>query len=84
MELKVILLLAAALVTFVVAPIFLIWASIDHLRTKASDRPAGGGGISNLVGAALQEADRLLARPSIEHQIETEHASPERESDDGD
>lgn len=83
MDLQLILLMIAALVTFVVGPIFLIWASIDHLRTKASDRPSGGGGISNIVGAALQEADRLLARPSIEHQIETEQAIPERESDDG-
>lgn len=83
MSFQVILLLAAAFLTFVVGPIVLVWASVDHLRTKASDRPSGGGGVSNFVGAGLQEIDRLLTRPSIEHQIETEHAIPERESDDG-
>ena len=32
---------------------------------------------------AMIEADRLLARPSIEHQIETENPVLEREADDG-
>lgn len=83
MDFYTILLLAAAFLTFIVGPIALVWTFVDGLRRKASDHPSGGGGISNFVGAGLQEIDRLLARPSIEHQIETEHAVPERESDDG-
>jgi hypothetical protein len=83
MDLQVILLLALAFLTFIVGPIFLLWSFIDGMKRKASDRPSGGGGISNFVGAGLQEVDRLLARPSIEHQIETETALQEKESDDG-
>ncbi|MGD9633122.1 MAG: hypothetical protein AB7G28_03825 [Pirellulales bacterium] len=83
MDFKLILLVVAAFLTFVVGPIALVWMFVDGFGRKASERPSGGGGISNIVGAALQETDRLLSRPSIEHQIETEHAIPERESDDG-
>jgi hypothetical protein len=83
MDLQVILLLALAFLTFIVAPIFLLWSFIDGMKRKASDRPSGGGGISSFVGAGLQEVDRLLARPSIEHQIETETVLQEKESDDG-
>ena len=45
--------------------------------------PSGGGGISHFVGAGMFEIDRLFARPSIEHQIETENPVLEREGDDG-
>jgi hypothetical protein len=83
MSFKIILLLIFAFVTFVVGPIALVWTFIDGMRRKASDRPSGGGGISSFVGAGLQEVDRLLARPSIEHQIETENPVLEKESDDG-
>lgn len=76
-------LLALAFLTFIVGPIALVWTFIDSMGRKASDRPAGGGGVSNFVGAGLQEVDRLLARPSIEHQIETENPMLEREGDDG-
>ncbi len=53
------------------------------MTRKASDRPSGGGGISNVVGGAMLELDRLLTRPSVEHQIETETPIIEREDDDG-
>ena len=36
-----------------------------------------------MARAAMLEADRLLAHPSIEHQIETESPVLVRESDDG-
>jgi hypothetical protein len=72
-----------AFVTFVVAPIWLVWAVVDHLRRKPDERRRGGGGISNVVGAALLEADRLLTRPSIEHTIETEKPTLKREDDSG-
>ena len=83
MDLQVIFLLVVAFLTFVIAPIALVWTFIDGMRRKASDRPSGGGGLSNAIGAAMLEADRLLARPSIEHQIETESPVLEKESDDG-
>jgi len=82
MNLHVTLLLAIAFLTFVVAPIALVWAVIDGMRHKASDRPSGGGGISNAVGGAMLELDRLLTRPSVEHQIETETPVLKREDDD--
>ena len=82
MNLHVTLLLAIAFLTFVVAPIALVWAFIDGMRHKASDRPSGGG-ISNVVGGAMLELDRLLTRPSVEHQIETETPVLQREDDDG-
>jgi hypothetical protein len=83
MSLHIFILLTFAFLTFIVAPIALVLTIIDAIRHKASDRPSGGGGISNMVGAAMLEADRLLARPSIEHQIETENPVLEREADDG-
>ena len=83
MSFQIISLLIVAFLTFVVLPIVLVWSFIDGMRRKASDRPSGGGGISSFVGAALKETDRLLARPSIEHQIETENPVDEEETDDG-
>jgi hypothetical protein len=82
MTLNLIVTLIFAFLTFVVAPIALVWTMVSHLRSKASDRPSGGGGISSFVGAAMLEADRLLARPSVEHQIETEHPVLKREDDE--
>jgi len=83
MSFQIVLLLFAAFLTFVVAPIVLLWSVVDHFRHKASDRPGGSGGISNVVGGAMLELDRLLARPSVEHQIETESPIVEPEHDDG-
>lgn len=77
------LLLALAFVTFVVAPVALVWTFVIGMRRKASDQPAGGGGISNAIGAAMMELDRIYARPSIEHQIETENHVQDDQSDDG-
>ena len=83
MSFQVIVLLIAAFLTFVVGPIVLILMVVDHFRHKASNRPGSGGGISNAVGGAMLELDRILTRPSIEHQIETESPILESESDDG-
>jgi hypothetical protein len=83
MSLSLISLLTLAFLIFVVGPIAMLWTFIDGMKRKASDRPSGGGGISSFVGAGLLEVDRLLARPSVEHQIETESATREKESDDG-
>ncbi len=83
MSFHVILLLMVAFATFIIAPIALLLTAIGHFRHKASDRPGGGGGLSNAVGGTMLEFDRLLARPSVEHQIETESPVLEAEEDDG-
>jgi hypothetical protein len=83
MSLHIAFWLVLAFLTFIVGPIALVWLAVEHLRQKGSDRPSGGGGVSNFVGAGLQEIDRILARPSIEHQIETENAIQEFETNDG-
>jgi len=72
----------AAIVALVVAPIAMIVAAVAHFRTRASDRP-GSGSLTAGIGAALQEIDRLSARPSVEHQVELEHRTPKREDDAG-
>jgi hypothetical protein len=74
--------LALAAFTLVGVPIILVWSMVSHLRGRGSERQ-GGGGLSAGVGAALQEIDRIMARPSVEHQIETEHKTLRREDDTG-
>jgi hypothetical protein len=71
-----------AVLALVVAPIVLIWTMVDHFRGRGSQR-CGSGGISAGAGAALQELDRLVARPSVEHQIEAEQPVLKREDDNG-
>jgi hypothetical protein len=63
-------------------PIVLVWTMIDYFRGKGSDR-RGSGGLTAGVGAAMQELDRLMTRPSVEHQIEAEHQTRPREDDAG-
>jgi hypothetical protein len=72
----------AAVAVLVVLPIVMIWSMVDHLRTRGSEK-VGSGGISAGIGAAMQELDRLMARPSVEHQIEAEQHVSEREDDKG-
>ena len=74
--------LAAAFLTFIIAPIWLLWSFIHGLRTKASERKGGGGGMSNAVAGAMMELDRILTRPSVEHTFETEKPTLAREDDD--
>jgi hypothetical protein len=83
MDIHAIFWIIVAVVVFIGGPIAMVWTFVDGMRRKASDRPSGGGGISNIVGGAMMEIDRLIARPSVEHQIETEHPTLEREDDKG-
>jgi hypothetical protein len=63
-------------------PAVLIWSMIDYTRTRASDR-LGSGSVSAGIGAAMQELDRLMARPSAEHIEEAENPVLKREDDSG-
>jgi hypothetical protein len=71
-----------AVVMLVGVPVVLVWTLVDHLRGKGRDRK-GSGGISAGIGAAMQELDRLMTRPSVEHKVETEQPILKREDDSG-
>ena len=71
-----------AVLMVVVLPIVLIKSAIDHFRGRGSER-RGSGGISAGVGAAMQELDRLMARPSAEHKVEAEQPVLKCEDDSG-
>jgi hypothetical protein len=82
MDFKLILVIVAAVLVLVVGPIALVCAFVAGIRRKASERPSGGGGISNIVGGAMLEMDRFV-RPSVEHTIAAEHRVLKREDDQG-
>jgi hypothetical protein len=69
--------------TLVLVPIMMVWSIIDYSRGRGSERRGGSGTISAGIGAAMQEIDRIMSRPSIEHQIEVEHRTLKREDDTG-
>ncbi len=71
-----------AVAALVVVPIAMVWSMVQHLRGRGSQR-TGSGGISAGIGAAMQEIDRLMTRPSVEHQVETEQPTLKREDDSG-
>jgi hypothetical protein len=74
------LILAAAFLIGI--PLTLVWTMVDYFRGRGSDR-RGSGSHTAGIGAAMQELDRIMARPSVEHQIETEHQTLRREDDAG-
>jgi hypothetical protein len=71
-----------AIVMLVILPIMFVMAMIDYFRGRGSQRK-GSGGISAGIAGAMQELDRLVARPSAEHKIETEQPTLKREDDSG-
>jgi len=71
-----------ALLMLVGLPAVLIGSAIAHFRGRGSDRQ-GSGGISAGIGAAMRELDRVITRPSVEHQVETERRTLIREDDNG-
>ena len=82
MSLPLIFWTVLAIAVLIGFPIVLVTSSIQHLRGRGSERH-GSGGYTAGVGAALQELDRIAARPSVEYQIEAEHRVHDAEDDKG-
>jgi len=74
--------MAMAVVMLVVVPIVFVKTTVDYFRGRGSQRQ-GSGGISAGIAGAMQELDRLVARPSAEHKVETEQPILKREDDSG-
>jgi hypothetical protein len=63
-------------------PIAMIWGVVDHIR-NSHKRERRNTGATAGIGAAMQELDRLVARPSVEHVVEAETQTLRREDDQG-
>lgn len=73
---------AMAIVVCVILPICMVIGASQHLR-GGSRRKGGRRASGGSVGNALQELDRIVARPSIECTIEAETPILKREDDQG-
>jgi hypothetical protein len=73
---------AMAVAVLVILPIALVKAMIDYFRGRGSQRE-GSGGISGGIAGAMQELDRIVSRPSVEHKIEVEQTILKRDDDSG-
>jgi cell division septal protein FtsQ len=71
---------ALAIFTFVVLVVVLFWL-LSFIRQPY--RSLTRGKTTAAVGNALQDLDRLLARPSVEHKIEVEQKIHKRDDDVG-
>lgn len=71
-----------AIAMLVILPIVFVKSMIDYFRGRGSQRE-GSGGISAGIAGAMQELDRIISRPSVEHKIETEQPVLKREDDSG-
>ena len=75
--------LAMTVVVCIILPAFMAMSVRQHLRARKhgeSDKRSAGGGA---IGNALQELDRLVARPSVEYTIEAETPLRKRDDDQG-
>jgi hypothetical protein len=81
MSLTQILLLVFAAAFIIGVPVAMVCSIVEHLRTPASRRRSGGSQTA-CIGAAMQELDRLLARPSVEHTVEAQTPVLKREDDE--
>jgi hypothetical protein len=77
-----VLAILVAIVFAIGVPAMLIWSIIDHHRHSGSQR-RGSGSMTAGIGAAMQELDRLMARPSAEHIVEAQNPVVKREDDKG-
>ena len=75
-----ILLILAAFALLVGLPAAIIWTFVDYLRHPGRESRGGGAAL----GAALQELDKLVARPSIEYVEEAKTKIVEQDADSGD
>jgi len=78
-------LLVVAAAMFIGLPIFGLYAAWQWLRADPKDRAqrkGGGGYMSNAIGGAMLEIDKLT-RPSVEHQIEAERRIVKDDQQDG-
>ncbi len=83
MDVKELLGVIIALAILVGLPAMMIWGAVDHVRNgRKRERRGGSGGA--VIGSALRELDRLVARPSVEHVVEAENRVLRREDDEGD
>jgi hypothetical protein len=71
-----------AIAFLVFLPIMFVKMMVDYFRGRGSQRQ-GSGGISAGIAGAMQELDRIVSRPSVEHKIETEQPVLKREDDSG-
>jgi hypothetical protein len=71
-----------AIVMLIILPIMFVIVMIDYFRGRGSQRK-GSGGISSGIAGAMQELDRIVSRPSVEHKIEVEEPVLKREDDSG-
>jgi hypothetical protein len=82
MTAKAIFWFAMAILVVIIVPILMVISMRQHLRDKTrGDGSHRQGGIA--LGNALQELDRLVARPSVEYTIEAERPVLKREDDQG-
>ncbi|HEX2473518.1 MAG TPA: hypothetical protein VHK01_02160 [Lacipirellulaceae bacterium] len=82
MTAKIIFWLVMAIAVVVVLPVCMVASVRQHLREKKrGDSGRRVGGLA--VGNALQELDRLVARPSMEYTIEAERPILKRDDDRG-
>jgi hypothetical protein len=75
---------AMALLVLVVLPISMIVSARRHLRAARKGMPDKQRERTGAaIGNALQELDRLVARPSVEFTVEAERPIVKREDDKG-
>jgi len=78
---KAIFWIVMAILVVVVLPIWMVISVRQHLGEREGDESRRPGGVA--VGNALQELDRLVARPSVEYTIEAEKFMLKRDDDRG-
>ena len=80
MSLKEVALLIIGITILLALPAAMVWSVVDHVKHgRKRERRGGSGGLAS----ALQELDRLVTRPSVEHIVEAETRPLRREDDRG-
>ena len=75
---------AMAVLIVVVLPIWLVLSVWQHLcAVNRGDTNKGSKRSGVAIGNALQELDRLVARPAVEYTVEAERPILKREDDKG-